>query len=167
VAGPDILRGNDGPNQLTTFNGNDTVEGRGGNDTLETGNGKDTVHVRDGGPDSVDCGAETDTVTADLPGVDTLLQCEDVTFLTTDTGNPPGGGGATRDKLAPSFVGDARAVPRRFRVDPRGTSETAVQSAAKGTTFRYSLSEAARVVFTIERKRNGRRWGGSAGSPPG
>ena len=31
-----------------------------------------------------------------------------------------------------------------------------MSGAARGTTFRYALSEAARVTFTIERKRPGR-----------
>ena len=49
-----------------------------------------------------------------------------------------------------------RAVPSRFLVDRRGQREVALSGAARGTTFRYALSEAARVTFTIERKRPGR-----------
>ena len=41
-------------------------------------------------------------------------------------------------------------------VDRRGQREVAVSGAARGTAFRYALSEAARVTFTIERKRPGR-----------
>ncbi|MFL5335323.1 MAG: hypothetical protein ACJ8H8_19550, partial [Geminicoccaceae bacterium] len=83
-------------------------------------------------------------------------------------GNPgggnPGGGGGGADGTPPSFVGSAKADPSTFAVDSKGTKETAVKSAAKkkpkkGTTFRYTLSEAARVVFTIERRGKGRKVG--------
>jgi hypothetical protein len=47
-----------------------------------------------------------------------------------------------------------------FAVNPRGAPETAVSARAKrGTTFRYTLSENARVVFTIEKATVG-RWVG-------
>jgi hypothetical protein len=48
--------------------------------------------------------------------------------------------------VAPRFVGRVRAVPARFRVQRAGTS------------FRYALSEAATVSFTIQRRGRGRRW---------
>jgi Ca2+-binding RTX toxin-like protein len=82
------LRGDDGPNVLTTAEGDDTLEGRGGADVLNAGEGRDTLHVRDGGPDTADCNTETDSVTADPPGIDTLTECEDVLFPP-----PPGSGG--------------------------------------------------------------------------
>jgi hypothetical protein len=63
---------------------------------------------------------------------------------------------AVADTLAPSFVASPRAVPSRFRVDRRGRREVAVSGAARGTTFRYALSEPARVTFAIQRKRPGR-----------
>ena len=91
TSGPDILRGDNGPNKLTTFNGNDIVEGRGGNDTLDAGAGEDILDVRDTGADSVECGAGADTVTADLPGIDTLLNCETTLFPATATESANGG----------------------------------------------------------------------------
>jgi uncharacterized repeat protein (TIGR01451 family) len=55
-----------------------------------------------------------------------------------------------------------------FAVDTRGSTETAVAARAAahpGTTFEYSLSEPARVVFTIERASRGRRVGSSCRKP--
>jgi hypothetical protein len=47
-----------------------------------------------------------------------------------------------------------------FRVNPAGAAETVVVARAKkGTAFVYSLSEAARVLFTIESRTTGRKVG--------
>jgi hypothetical protein len=74
------------------------------------------------------------------------------------TGLPPTqtlpGDTASPAVLAPSIR------PSRFAVNRRGARETAVRSRArKGTTFRFRLSEDARVLFTIERAQAGRRVG--------
>ena len=71
------------------------------------------------------------------------------------TPQPPGSGpqpdppppGPPPDITAPAFVGQVRVKPSRFAVP-------------KGTTFRYGLSEDARVAFTIERRSAGRKVGG-------
>ena len=67
------------------------------------------------------------------------------------------------DITAPAFIGSVKADPPTFAVDPKGTKERAVKSrkrkTKKGTTFRYTLSEAARVVFTVERRGVGRKVG--------
>jgi hypothetical protein len=68
------------------------------------------------------------------------------------------------DTVPPGFLA-ASLSPRKFRVDPKGPAETPVVAAKKkkkkkaprGTTFTYRLSEDARVVFTIQRIRKGRR----------
>lgn len=77
-------------------------------------------------------------------------------------GNPPGGGGGPApDTVAPVFL-SARLTNTTFAVDPKGSAEkpvTARARAKKGTTFRYTLSEAARVLFKIQRKAPGRRVG--------
>ena len=105
--------------------------------------------------DVADCGSGTDTVTADLQGTDLLAGCENALFGHLmgggATGRPSGSGGgpgpsATADTVAPRFVGRVRAVPARFRVQRTGTS------------FRYALTEAATVTFTIQRRSRGRRW---------
>ena len=71
------------------------------------------------------------------------------------------------DTTPPAFSGRAKADPSRFAINPKGSAETAVENAARrgvkkarwGTTFRYGLTEAARVLFTIElkTKRKGHR----------
>ena len=77
----------------------------------------------------------------------------------------PGGGGGpgAGDVTAPSFVGSARAIPRTFAAGAARRTARAVPGARRklkrGTTFRYALSEAARVAFAIERKHQGRRVG--------
>jgi hypothetical protein len=72
---------------------------------------------------------------------------------------PPPAGPA--DATAP-VVQAVSASPNVFRVDRRGTSEAAVTAAKrrpKGTTLRYSLSEAATALFTVRRAAPGRRAG--------
>ncbi len=88
--GPDVLRGDDGPNELFASNGDDIIEGRDGNDKLMGWRGADRIDARDGGADRVDCGDDDDRVVTDAPGVDTLIDCEDVSFAAA---NGPGGGG--------------------------------------------------------------------------
>jgi hypothetical protein len=78
------------------------------------------------------------------------------TTLALPKGVPPS------DTLAPSFL-SASMNPRTWAVNRRGTREVAVQAqrrrrrVRRGTTIRYRLSEPARVVFTIQRARPGRR----------
>ena len=80
-------------------------------------------------------------------------------------GGGPGSssGPGTGDVTAPSFVGSARAIPRTFAAGPARRTARAVpggrRKLKRGTTFRYALSEAARVAFAIERKHQGRRVG--------
>ncbi|HYV14999.1 MAG TPA: thrombospondin type 3 repeat-containing protein [Conexibacter sp.] len=57
---------------------------------------------------------------------------------------------------------DVSMTPSRWAVDPHGASERAARArarkpAAKGTTIRFTLSEPAHVLFTIERRVPGRR----------
>jgi len=77
----------------------------------------------------------------------------DRTFTTL--GLPGGGGLPGGDAQAPTFL-SASLAPKVFAVDRRGPREVAV-AAAKGTTIRYTLSEAARVTVTIERRTPGRK----------
>ncbi len=64
------------------------------------------------------------------------------------------------DSVAPRFL-SASLAPKVFAVNRRGPAETpvAAQRRRRGTTFRYTLSEPARVLFTISRARPGRRVG--------
>jgi hypothetical protein len=70
-----------------------------------------------------------------------------------------GGGGGGGDTARPAFL-SARLTNTTFRVNPSGAAETPVAARAKkGTTFVYSLSEDARVVFKVEQRTTGRRVG--------
>jgi hypothetical protein len=82
---------------------------------------------------------------------------DDATFTTPAAAGPPGS--------APRFLA-ASLKPATFAVDPKGRSEVAVSAhaakkkkAKKGTTIRFTLSEAARVVVTIKRRSRGRKVG--------
>jgi hypothetical protein len=59
------------------------------------------------------------------------------------------------DTVAP-VLSQVSLTNKTFRVNPSGKA-AARRRAKKGTTFRYTLSEAATVTFTIERKSKGRR----------
>ena len=160
---PDMLRGDGGPNRLIGDKGEDLLDGRGGQDLLEGGPHADSLDVRDGGPDSADCGSDTDTVTADLPGIDTLTGCENPLFpAVTPSGGNTASGGPSPDTLAPAFLGRVRAVPARFRAG-RHAMPTMARTAG-GTTFRYSLSEAATATFVIDRRTSGRKVTGACGA---
>jgi hypothetical protein len=73
---------------------------------------------------------------------------EDRTLVIPDTDAPP------------RFL-SASLAPKVFAINRRGRAETPVasQKRRRGTTFRYTLSEPARVVFGIRRARPGRRVG--------
>ena len=65
-------------------------------------------------------------------------------------------GTAESATAAPRFTG-AAVRPSKFAVEPSSASRAGLARPAQGTTFDYSLSKAARVVFTIERRSVGRR----------
>jgi hypothetical protein len=69
---------------------------------------------------------------------------------------------AQPDTTAP-VVDSASAAPATFRVDPRGVAESA--RARKGTTLRYSVSEASTAAFTVRRRSAGRRVGRRCAKP--
>jgi hypothetical protein len=76
---------------------------------------------------------------------------------------PPAG---TASDATPPVVQSAVASPKTFRVDTKGPREPAVSArAAKGTTLRYGLTEASRVVFTVKRSTPGRRSRGKCVKP--
>jgi len=127
---PATLRGDDGPNVLTTFDFADTLEGRGGADVLNAGGGADSLLVRDGGADTADCGPDADSVRPDDGGIDTLIACESVLFPTpVGGGGAQGGGGAGgAGGLLPAAFGTrtlvtlapaARRIPARGRLSVR------------------------------------------------
>jgi hypothetical protein len=117
-----------------------------------------------------DNGGQTDTraIATDSPAVNAGQDCP----ATDQRGNPRNGlrdiGAfeavlpAGADVLAPAIGG--ASVTRRWRLDRRGKAEAQAsakrkkrKAARKGGTFKYTLSESARVVFKIEQKLKGRR----------
>ena len=73
----------------------------------------------------------------------------------TPGGGPPAQGGEPADTLAPALA-SASMTNRVFAVNRAGRSEASVAT-HRGTTFRYALSEPARVVFTIQRAKKCKR----------
>ena len=155
------LRGDDGPNVLTAGEGDDNLEGRGGADVLNAGEGGDTLHVRDGGPDTADCNAEFDSVTADAPGIDTLMDCESVIFPPPPaagggegiggSGSQGGGGAGAQEGAGPGQVSPAAFGEKTFvtlalpskRIPARGPLAVRVSN-ANGFGVTGTLSGQAR-----------------------
>ena len=122
---------------------------------------------------------ETTTDTA-APGADAVTVTRTVSGLHPGTNykfqpfaiaGPPlplafGPLGAFSPDATPPALLSPRVVPVKFAVDPNGPAEAPVPFEAKhkkvprGTRFIYSLSEPARVVFTLERKSSGHRVAG-------
>jgi hypothetical protein len=84
----------------------------------------------------------------------------------TGGGTGGGGGGPGPDTTPPAFLA-ARMTNTKFAVDPAGPAETVViaRKVKLGTSFAYTLSEPARVLFTIEQKLPGRRVGRTCRKP--
>jgi CSLREA domain-containing protein len=80
----------------------------------------------------------------------------DMTFTTTGVAPPP------TDTVAPVF-GGVSLTNGVFAVGPKATAVSA--RAKRGTTFRYTLSEAARVKIVIARAAAGRRKGKRCAKP--
>ena len=77
-------------------------------------------------------------------------------------GAPPPGAGQAAKK--PSITG-ASMRRKRFRVGKKPTKRRVLAAAKAGTAFRFTLSDAADVTITIQRRTAGRRSGGSCKKP--
>jgi hypothetical protein len=150
--GADVLRGDAGPNRLTGGPSDDVLEGRGGPDILFAGDGDDALDVRDGGPDSANCGLDEDTVMlfGQPPGAgdDTppAPPAQPAAPLTPLPGPP--------QNVAPVLTG-LRVAPAAFPALARRGG----RGAARGARVSYVLSEAATTTFTVQRAVPGRRAG--------
>jgi CSLREA domain-containing protein len=71
---------------------------------------------------------------------------------------------ATADRKRPTLTA-LRASPSRFAAATGGASVVTKAAAGRGTTVRFTLSEAARVTFTLRRRAGGRRVGGRCVAP--
>ena len=110
-------------------------------------------------------GAYTVTVTVTDPSGQSASASKSVQVAAAGTGGGGGAtggggggttGGAILDAVKPRFL--SGSVTPTWAVNPTGRAE--VQASARvprGATFRYRLSEGARVVFTLHRVRKGRR----------
>jgi hypothetical protein len=94
--------------------------------------GNDTLDVRDGGPDTANCGADSDTVTADMLGVDVLTGCENVSFLPTPATGGSGGGTvlAFGEKTHVSLKLAAGRIPARGPLKIRVANANGLRSPA-------------------------------------
>lgn len=176
--GAEWLRGDGGPNLLLAYGGSDLLEGRGGEDVLDGGADADSLDVRDGGPDLADRGPAADTP---------VWTSGDWTRSSTARRSCSPGGRRRRhgdrhqrrpdrhdgrplrpdrlaDRRSPGalLLGRVKADPARFPARERDTR----RAAARGTTFRYSLSEPATVTFTIKRHTSGHTVKGSCWRRP-
>jgi PKD domain-containing protein len=99
-------------------------------------------------------GPHTGTLTVTDPAG--LSDASAVTLTIAPPPVPPGPGQAT-----PALrLSDLRLVPRRFRVAAAsaGAKTAKAGRAQGGTRIRFTLSQAARVTFTVHRARPKRRW---------
>ena len=78
LGGNDTFLGGAGPDYADGGPGNDSLNPGGGSDAVHGGEGNDSLDVRDGLGDVVDCGAGTDSVTADRS--DAVSNCESVSL---------------------------------------------------------------------------------------
>jgi Ca2+-binding RTX toxin-like protein len=161
----DVLRGDGLPNRLVGLQGDDVIEGRGGPDALFGGPGGDSLEARDGGPDTADCGADTDTATADALGIDTLTDCENVLFPPPPTtpGTPPTPPGAEPPATPPlaalPAVSSLRLAPAAFAAFDRGPSVRNAARRPRGTLVSFTANLAASVTYRVALARPGRRVG--------
>jgi Ca2+-binding RTX toxin-like protein len=78
LGGDDTFLGGAGPDFVDAGLGNDSLTPGAGSDTIHAGEGNDVINVQDGAIDIVECGAGTDSVTADRS--DALSNCENVSL---------------------------------------------------------------------------------------
>jgi RTX calcium-binding nonapeptide repeat (4 copies) len=147
---PDVIRGGPGTNALFGLGGADGFD------------------VRDGGPDTVDCGADNDTVTADAPGVDTLIACETVLHPVAETppsttptpaSTPTPPSAPFGPVLAEVALRSLRLAPAVFEAFDRGPSVRNAVRRPRGTVVSFRANMPASVTYRVARALPGRRVG--------
>lgn len=121
----DTLSGDGDGNVLDGGPGSDAIFGLGG---------PDNVLVRDTEADTADCGSGPDTVVTDLPGVDTLTNCE---TISAETPPPPGGSAGDGDGGSPGSGAGGAGGPTTGTGEPGATGSTADTIAPKLTGLRF------------------------------
>ena len=163
-SGNDRIAGSPARNTLAGGAGNDEIGAGGGEDRVEGGEGDDSIDTRDGGFDSVDCGAGTDTVLADA--ADELTACEvlpdadrdgylsDVDCAPNDPAINPGAGEAPGNGADE----DCKDGPQYLRVtSPVSHSTARTRRGLRFTSFRAGDLQPGDVVEL--RCRGGRKRG--------
>lgn len=145
-AGDDLIVGTDAEEELRSAAGKDRITARGGADAID---------VRDGYPDTVDCGAGADTVVADQ--LDVLTGCETVSVEQVAPAEPPVAGPSAAIPGPPAAPAPAPAgsalPPVLAAADRTRPALRALKVTRRGATatVRFSLSERASVAVTVER----------------
>ncbi len=116
--GNDVVVGSDAANVLDGGDGDDRLTGGGGVDTYVGGAGADTLLARDGAPERVDCGAQSDTGEADT--IDQLVDCEGIAVSSALVPDLDGDG---VDKPADCHDGNAVIRPGAVDVADNGVDE--------------------------------------------
>jgi hypothetical protein len=96
---PNQLEGNEGADTIvgtaladatTGGSGRDLLNPGPGNDSADGGSQEDLLLLRDGGPDTADCGSEFDSAQADQQATDGLANCELADYLPAAASPSPG-----------------------------------------------------------------------------
>lgn len=114
------LNGSEGPDTLTGsasatvesfvgFGGNDVIDDGGGPDFISGQDGDDTIRARDGAPDTIFCGAGTDTLEADLDGPVPLDSIQDDCEIVNAPPPPPSSCGTRSVQVGQATVEGALA----------------------------------------------------------
>ncbi len=125
--------------------------------------------------DTAPTGVDSVTVTRTVGGLSPRTSYKFRPLAIAPVPLPPAFGrvGAFSPDVTPPSLTSVRVSPASFAVHPTGAPAVAARFAAtqkkkkvaRGTRFSFTLSEPARVVFTIERKSSGRRVAGSCVKP--
>ena len=121
TAHADVLIGSDRSNILTGLGGNDSLDGRGGADQLVGGDADDSVAARDGVGDRIDCGAGTDSLTADSIDESTGCEQEDRSSALESSSTDSDGDGSARP--ADCDDGNAGVRPGAAEVPDNGVDD--------------------------------------------
>jgi CSLREA domain-containing protein len=166
-AAPDVTTGDASAVSLTSATVNGLVTPNAGSATYHFEYGTTAAYGSSTATENLGGGVTPAGVAAALSGLATNTTYHYRLVATTGDGSAAGADRTfttARDSTPPRFL-SASIRPRIFAVNRRGAREKPVTAVKRGTTFRFGLSEDARVLFTIARQRPGRRVGGRCVKP--
>lgn len=179
TTGTSTGQGNDtlaGFENLDGSGGADVLTGAAGPNSITAGGGADTVNVRDGGPDTVDCGLQTDVANVDTTET-SITACETVNLPPVVTPDPgtggggdTGGGGTTPTPTGPVLPGpgttikDVLAPQSKITKPLKKTTDTTptfkFTSSEAGSTFECKVDKGSfakcRSPFTTKKLKRGK-----------